>query len=179
MPAGPNLVVSLTRAQRDALLRACDAAIKNSAHAKGYWAKYRVPAAAAIINDLILPRAEGSFELGSISREYLITYLEHELMLCLEAQPRRLDLALWDTCVSILRDKLGHILEGSVYERIVCGCEDCRWQRVCWARLEAKYQAIMATGSPGDLHAERERAFHEYVRDYERGPDRDWLRNLS
>jgi hypothetical protein len=176
MPARSDPVVSLTRGQRDALLRACDAAIKQAAQAKGYWAKYRVPVATAIINDLILPRVEGSFELRSLSHEVLITFLEHELMLCLEAQPRKPDLALWDACVSILRDKLGQSLDGSIYERIVCRCEDCEWQRVCWTRLEAKYQAIMATSWSLDVHAERERAFQEYVREYERGPDRAWLK---
>jgi hypothetical protein len=176
-PARTDPVVSLTRAQRDALLRACDAAIKEATRAKGYWAKYRVPVATAIINDLILPQAEDSFELRSLAREALIMFLEHELMFCLEAQPRRPDLALWDACVSILRDKLGHGLEGSIYERIVCRCEDCRWQRVCWARLEARYQAIMASSWSLDVHAERERAFQDYVREYERGPDRAWLRS--
>jgi hypothetical protein len=137
-------MLSITQEQRDALLLACDDRVRYviAAESKPEMpALGSMPIVEALADDLILADADGRYEIRSLDREDLIAFLEHELQSALEYGTQDELLRIWHTCVTLL-DQLGHEVEGSIYDRIVCGCAACERDRERCSKFEARTAGI-------------------------------------
>ena len=137
MLTSSTLVV--TPRQRDALLYVADDAASHTLDDEG-WGAERLPIVTAVIDDLVLPDADGLYRL-CLPREMAIDFLTHELRLVLEGGlcPTGRWLPVWHACVDLLAD-LGHEPEGDIYEGIACCCGYCKRQAEEYRRKLAEFE---------------------------------------
>lgn len=148
-----GMVLVVTPDQRDALIYACDETVEFALDLdEPVWSAIRLmPVVEKLADDLILANANGDYEIRSPTRDELISFLEHRVVLSLDSGMEQWYLRVWHTCVTLLA-ALGHEPEGSVYEKIVCGCPQCQQ----WARLNARLQDC-------DSDEERVALYERYV----------------
>ncbi len=129
---------TITPEQRDALLDVCDDRVDFEAEGIEWY--LHGPTVAAIADDLVLTRADGSCEL-TLPRETLIPFLEHELMCTLEQFDTRF-LRRWHVCVMLLQ-ALEHEPQGGFFDGMQCGCADCERDRAERADRDRRVEALL------------------------------------
>ncbi len=158
-------MLTVTPDQRDALLSECDDDVACS-ETESYWAAVRrMPVVTALVDDLVLPSAEGRYEVSNVPRDAFISYLEHALMNALQAPAGTQGpfLRTWHACVTLLGE-LGHEIDGSIYKQITCHCAECEWNRERDERWDVRYAAA-------ENDEERAAAMEDFRREGEIGPD--------
>lgn len=132
--------LTITQDQRDGLLYEADDDYRFGEEGK-WWSDRWAGITRRVIDDLVLPDADGHYHLESLSRPELIEFLEHTLRLSLETGLESVFLRSWHTSVALL-EHLGHQVNGSIYDRIRCSCDRCSWDRECEVHADAELAAL-------------------------------------
>lgn len=117
-------LLTITEAQRDGLLALCDLDTKDALD-DTRDADVDMATISRVVDDLTLPNADGTYALRSLPRDVLIDFLEHQMAWVLECSLDRDLLRAWHASIELFR-QLGHTVEGSIYDEIVCHCPVCR-----------------------------------------------------